>query len=48
VFGVTAVGSFGATRAQAFIDDRSFIDSMIRHHSGAMLMCREATRATEN
>jgi uncharacterized protein (DUF305 family) len=24
------------------IDDRQFIDSMIPHHSGAILMCREA------
>jgi hypothetical protein len=39
--GLTA-GSFWATRAQALIDDRQFIDSMIPHHSGAILMCREA------
>jgi hypothetical protein len=36
------IGSFTATRAQALIDDRQFIDSMIPHHSGAILMCREA------
>jgi hypothetical protein len=42
-FAVLAIGSFGATRAQAFIDDRQFIDSMIPHHSGAILMCRQAT-----
>jgi hypothetical protein len=36
------VVSFGATRAQALIDDRQFIASMIPHHSGAILMCREA------
>jgi uncharacterized protein (DUF305 family) len=42
VFAVLTVGSFGATRAQALIDDRQFIDSMIPHHSGAILMCREA------
>lgn len=36
------LGSFAATRAQALIDDRQFIDSMIPHHSGAILMCREA------
>lgn len=24
------------------MDDRQFIDSMIAHHSGAILMCREA------
>ncbi|WP_282856380.1 DUF305 domain-containing protein [Pseudoclavibacter helvolus] len=42
VFALLALGSFGATRAQALIDDRQFIDSMIPHHSGAILMCREA------
>ena len=42
VFALLAVGSFGATRAQALIGDRQFIDSMIPHHSGAILMCREA------
>ncbi|SMQ67557.1 protein of unknown function [Devosia lucknowensis] len=34
--------SFWGTRAQALIDDRQFVDSMIPHHSGAILMCREA------
>ena len=34
--------SFWAARAQTFIDDRQFIDSMIPHHSGAILMWREA------
>lgn len=34
--------SFWATREQTFIDDRQFIDSMIPHHSGAILMCSEA------
>ena len=42
VFALLAVGSLGATRAQALIGDRAFIDSMIPHHSGAILMCREA------
>jgi uncharacterized protein (DUF305 family) len=41
-FGLAA-GSFWATRAQAQVDDRQFIASMIPHHSGAILMCREAT-----
>lgn len=41
-FAVLTAGSFWATRAQALIDDRQFIDSMIPHHSGAILMCREA------
>lgn len=34
--------SFWATREQTFIDDRQFIDFMIPHHSGAILMCSEA------
>lgn len=42
LFAVLTVGSFWATRSQALIDDRQFIDSMIPHHSGAILMCREA------
>lgn len=42
LFAVLTAGSFWATRAQALIDDRQFIDSMIPHHSGAILMCREA------
>ncbi|MGI6855530.1 DUF305 domain-containing protein [Mesorhizobium sp. 1B3] len=42
LFAALTAGSFWATRAQAFIDDRQFISSMIPHHSGAILMCREA------
>lgn len=42
LFAVLTVGSFTATRAQTLIDDRQFIDSMVPHHSGAILMCREA------
>lgn len=42
VFAVLTVGSFWATREQAVIDDRQFVASMIPHHSGAILMCREA------
>lgn len=34
--------ALAGTRTQAFIDDRQFIASMIPHHSGAILMCREA------
>jgi uncharacterized protein (DUF305 family) len=30
------------TRQQAVIGDRQFIASMVPHHSGAILMCREA------
>lgn len=42
LFAVLTVGSFWATRSQALIEDRQFIKSMIPHHSGAILMCREA------
>lgn len=41
-FALLTVGSFWATRSQALIDDSQFISSMIPHHSGAILMCREA------
>ena len=41
LFLALTVGSFLATRSQALIDDKQFIDSMIPHHSGAILMCRE-------
>lgn len=41
-FIVLTVASFAATRTQILIDDKQFIDSMIPHHSGAILMCREA------
>jgi Domain of unknown function (DUF305) len=43
LFVVLTAGSFWSTRAQALIDDQQFIDSMIPHHSGAILMCREAS-----
>ena len=45
LFAVLTAGSFWSTRAQALIDDRQFIASMIPHHSGAILMCREANLA---
>jgi uncharacterized protein (DUF305 family) len=34
--------AFAGTRTQAAVGDRQFIASMIPHHSGAILMCREA------
>jgi len=43
LFAALTAGSFWATRAQTLIDDRQFISSMIPHHSGAILMCREAS-----
>nr|WP_196108373.1 MULTISPECIES: DUF305 domain-containing protein [unclassified Ochrobactrum] len=42
VFIALTVASFAATRSQTLIGDGQFIDSMIPHHSGAILMCREA------
>jgi uncharacterized protein (DUF305 family) len=34
--------SFYAMRDQSLVGDRQFLRSMIPHHSGAILMCREA------
>ena len=34
--------AFVGTRTQAAIGDRQFIASMVPHHSGAVLMCRQA------
>jgi len=35
-------GSFALIRSQTTIGDTAFLRSMIPHHSGAILMCREA------
>ena len=35
--------AFAGTRWQAAVGDRQFIASMVPHHSGAILMCREAS-----
>lgn len=43
LFALLTLGSFWATRAQAGIDDRQFVASMIPHHSGAILMCEQAS-----
>jgi uncharacterized protein (DUF305 family) len=42
VLALIFVASLAATRQQSAIGDRQFIASMIPHHSGAILMCREA------
>jgi uncharacterized protein (DUF305 family) len=39
---VIFIGSFIGMRTQAAIGDSEFLRSMIPHHSGAILMCREA------
>jgi uncharacterized protein (DUF305 family) len=39
---VVFVGAFGLIRTQGAIGDRQFLRSMIPHHSGAILMCRQA------
>jgi uncharacterized protein (DUF305 family) len=39
---VVFLGSFGLIRTQTTIGDSAFLRSMIPHHSGAVLMCREA------
>jgi hypothetical protein len=41
-FAVLFIAAFGAMREQTAIGDRQFLRSMIPHHSGAILMCREA------
>lgn len=37
------LASFGAMRTQAAVGDEQFLKSMIPHHSGAILMCKEAS-----
>lgn len=39
---IAFAGAFVAMRQQAAIGDAEFLRSMIPHHSGAILMCREA------
>ena len=40
---VVFLGSFALIRTQTTIGDTAFLRSMIPHHSGAILMCREAS-----
>lgn len=42
VSAVAFLGSFALIRTQTTIGDDQFLRSMIPHHSGAILMCREA------
>lgn len=37
------VSSFAAMRTQAAVGDQQFLRSMIPHHSGAILMCEQAS-----
>lgn len=37
------IAAFAFTRAQTFIGNEQFLRSMIPHHSGAILMCRESS-----
>src|SRR5947207_823571 len=39
---IVLVGSFQFIRKQVVISDRQFLRSMIPHHGGAILMCKEA------
>jgi uncharacterized protein (DUF305 family) len=40
---VLLIGAFAAIRKQALVGDEQFLKSMIPHHSGAILMCRESS-----
>ena len=40
---IVFLGSFALIRTQTTIGDTAFLRSMIPHHSGAILMCREAS-----
>lgn len=42
VLALIFIAALAATRQQSAIGDSQFIASMIPHHSGAILMCREA------
>jgi hypothetical protein len=42
------VGSWFGIRAQAGVDDRQFLKSMIPHHAGAILMCEEARISSQD
>ncbi len=39
---VVFMGAFGLMRMQGLVGDTQFLRSMVPHHSGAILMCREA------
>ncbi len=39
---VVPVGGFSLARTEAFVGDKGFLDSMIPHHSRALLVCEES------
>lgn len=41
------IGSFLAIRSQFVVNDARFLEAMIPHHSGAILMCEEASISDE-
>jgi len=41
VAGIVLLGSWFAIRTQAGVGDRQFVRSMIPHHAGAILMCKQ-------
>lgn len=43
VFAAVFVLAFAATRTQALVGSEQFVRSMIPHHSGAILMCEQAS-----
>jgi len=43
LFAIVFLLSFAGIRAQALVGDKQFLSSMIPHHSGAILMCEQAT-----
>lgn len=40
---IALIGSFLLIRQQTLISDRQFLRSMIPHHAGAILMCKQAS-----
>ena len=40
---VAAIALWSAIRTQAAVEDAQFVRSMIPHHAGAILMCRQAS-----
>lgn len=41
-FTVLLVGAFAMARTETFVDDEAFLESMIPHHSRAVLVCQES------